>query len=177
VEPQALLDTVRTALRRTGLPPSRLELEITETLIVQDIGKTQWLLEQFRDLGVRIAIDDFGTGYSSLYYLKRLPIDKLKIDQSFVRDLVHNPDDRTIAATVAMLGDSLGLKVIAEGVETEEQLRILETMHCEEGQGYLWGRPMPADEFVRWYADTYRLRRQPLHACIALESIADSGHA
>ena len=151
LEPQALLDTVRATLQRTGLPPARLELEITETLIVQDITKTQWLLEQFRALGVRIAIDDFGTGYSSLYYLKRLPIDKLKIDQSFVRDLVFNPDDRTIAATVATLGHSLGLQVIAEGVETTEQLQVLETMHCDEGQGYLWGRPMPAEQFIAWY--------------------------
>ncbi|KXB29699.1 hypothetical protein AT959_17360 [Dechloromonas denitrificans] len=155
LEPQALLDTVRTALRRSGLPPARLELEITETLIVQDIAKTQWLLEQFRALGVRIAIDDFGTGYSSLYYLKRLPIDKLKIDQSFVRDLVANPDDRTIAATVATLGHSLGLRVIAEGVETAEQLQILETMQCDEGQGYLWSRPLPAGQFIAWYRGTY----------------------
>lgn len=152
---QALLDTVRGALQRSALPPSRLELEITESLIVEDIAKTQWLLEQFRALGVRIAIDDFGTGYSSLYYLKRLPIDKLKIDQSFVRDLVFNPDDRTIAATVATLGHSLGLKVIAEGVETAEQQQILATMHCDEGQGYLWGRPMPAGLFVDWYRGAY----------------------
>ena len=153
LDPQALLDTVRGALHRSGLAPRRLELEITESQIVQDIGKTQWLLEAFRALGVRIAVDDFGTGYSSLYYLKRLPIDKLKIDRSFVQDLVDNPDDRTIAATVATLGHSLGLKVIAEGVESAEQLRILETMQCDEGQGYLWGSPMPADAFVAWLAD------------------------
>jgi len=155
LEPQALLDTVRATLQRSALPPARLELEITESLIVQDIAKTQWLLEQFRALGVRIAIDDFGTGYSSLYYLKRLPIDKLKIDQSFVRDLVVNPDDRTIAATVATLGHSLGLQVIAEGVETAEQLQILETMHCDEGQGYLWSRALPAEQFVAWYRGAY----------------------
>lgn len=150
VAPESLLDAVCKALAQTGLPPDKLELEITETVIVKDIGKTQWLLDQFRTLGVKVAIDDFGTGYSSLYYLKRLPIDKLKIDQSFVRDLVQNADDRAIAATVVALGHTLGLKVIAEGVETPEQLQALEAMQCDEGQGYYWGMPMPPGEFVRW---------------------------
>lgn len=156
--PLALLDTVRRALAETGLPAERLELEITESMIVQDVNRMHWVLEQFRDLGVGIAIDDFGTGYSSLSYLKRLPIDKLKIDRSFVRDIETDPDDLTIAATVATLGRSLGLRVVAEGVETREQLLILKAMRCDEGQGYFWAKPMPVDEFVAWahthYADT-----------------------
>jgi diguanylate cyclase (GGDEF)-like protein/PAS domain S-box-containing protein len=150
VAPEALLNTVKQALAASGLPPQRLELEITESLIVKDINKTQWLLDQFRTLGVKVAIDDFGTGYSSLYYLKRLPIDKLKIDQSFVRDLANDADDRAIAATVIALGHTLGLRVIAEGVESAEQLRLLEQMGCDEGQGFLWGRAMPSADFADW---------------------------
>jgi EAL domain-containing protein (putative c-di-GMP-specific phosphodiesterase class I) len=165
-QPQMLHQTVREALQRSGLQPSRLELEITETVLVQDIGKTRRLLEQFRALGVRIAVDDFGTGYSSLYYLKRLPIDKLKVDKSFVRELESNSDDRTIAASVAALGHSLGLKVIAEGVETSEQLRLLESMHCDEAQGYLWSRPLPADEFPGWVGEVFGVSARAGHGAM-----------
>lgn len=112
-------------------------------------------INRFHDIGVRISIDDFGTGYSSLTYFRRLPIDALKIDQSFVRDLENDPDDRTLAATIVALGHSLGLKVIAEGVETEQQRRILLEQSCDLAQGYLFSRPLPAEDFAAW------LTRQP----------------
>ena len=133
-------------LARTRLPPQYLELEVTETVLLQDehVVKEIPLLEK---MGVRLSIDDFGTGYSSLNYLRRLPVEKLKIDQSFVRGLPENQNDAIIAGAIIQLGHALGYTVIAEGVETEEQLVYLLEHNCDEGQGYLFGRPMPAKAF------------------------------
>jgi EAL domain-containing protein (putative c-di-GMP-specific phosphodiesterase class I) len=133
-----------------GLPPSALELELTESTLLETGVQTMDTLQALRRLGIGLAIDDFGTGYSSLGYLKRLPITALKIDQSFVRDLENDPDDRTLAATIVALGHSLGLKVIAEGVETEQQRRILLEQGCDLAQGYLFSRPLPAEDFMAW---------------------------
>jgi len=141
-----ILKVVTDALRDSGLPATHLELEITESVLVQDVDKTLSVLNQLKAAGVHIAVDDFGTGFSSLSYLKRFPLDRLKIDQSFVRDLVSDRDDQAIAAATINLGHSLGLAVIAEGVETDEQLQILRTLGCHEAQGYLFARPMPARE-------------------------------
>jgi diguanylate cyclase (GGDEF)-like protein len=136
------LDTIRLTLKETGLDPSSLELELTESVLMRDAEFTNALLEALSDLGVKLAIDDFGTGYSSLSYLRQFPIDKLKIDQSFVNKMIHNPDDASIVSAIISLGKTLKLHVIAEGVETPEQLKFLQSQDCDEVQGYFLGRPM-----------------------------------
>ncbi len=144
---------VRAVLDETGLPADRLELELTESMIMEQGRGAVATLTMLKDLGVRLAIDDFGTGYSSLAYLKRFPIDKLKIDQSFVHGLAHDSDDREIAATIIAMARSLNLEVLAEGVETEQQLAFLRLYGCDAYQGFLFGRPMPAGELAAWMAD------------------------
>ncbi|MGR9085603.1 MAG: EAL domain-containing protein [Gammaproteobacteria bacterium] len=138
-----LLDEVKSALAASGLPASRLELEVTEGLIMQQAEFAVLQLGKLRELGVRLSIDDFGIGYSSLSYLKKLPIHKLKIDKSFVRDIPDDANDMAISDAVIAMGRSLGLTVIAEGVETEAQWQFLSASGCEAGQGYLFGRPLP----------------------------------
>ena len=134
---------VAQVLAETGLPPEQLELEVTESAIMEDPDAAQKLLISLRALGVRLAIDDFGTGYSSLARLKRLPVDKLKLDQSFVRGLPDDPEDAAIARAVIALGKSLGLKVLAEGIEQPAQAAFLRELGCNYGQGYHFGRPQP----------------------------------
>ena len=145
-----LPDRVAEILEQTGLAPDSLELEITETDIMRDAGQAVEQLYQFKAMGVHLAIDDFGTGYSSLNYLKRFPIDVLKVDQSFTRDVTVDPDDATIARAVIALAKSMRLSVVAEGVETEEHLDFFRAEECDEAQGYLLGRPMPEAEFSRF---------------------------
>jgi len=130
-------------LAQTGLSPSRLEIEITEGVLIEDISRAIATLRQIKNLGVRIAMDDFGTGYSSLSYLQAFPFDKIKIDQSFVAKLESNASSAAIIRTIIGLGRSLELPVIAEGVETAEQLEFLAAEGCAEVQGYLIGRPQP----------------------------------
>jgi len=141
------VNLVQRTLRDTGLPAEKLELEITESAVMQDAEKTIATLNALHALGVTLSIDDFGTGYSSLSYLKRFPLAKLKVDQSFVRNLTTSANDAAIARSVILLGHSLNLIVIAEGVETEAQLAWLRAQHCEEMQGYLFSRPVAATEF------------------------------
>lgn len=143
-----VVQLVDQVLAQSGLPGTLLEVEITESLLATDLDYTLGALRELKQRGLNVAVDDFGTGYSSLSYLKRFPIDRLKIDQSFVRDLETDADDRAIASAVVRLGHSLGMKVIAEGVETDRQLKLLQEMGCNEVQGYLLGRPMPASEFT-----------------------------
>ncbi|MCW5697741.1 MAG: EAL domain-containing protein [Bauldia sp.] len=138
-----LVDAVASALAASGLEPSRLELEITESVLLQDNRSTLATLHQLRERGVRISMDDFGTGYSSLSYLRSFPFDKIKIDQSFTRDLPSNPDSAAIVRAVAGLGNSLGMTTTAEGVETVEQLRVLRAEGYTEVQGFLFSRPVP----------------------------------
>ena len=145
-----LVDTVRHALGTSGLAAGQLHLEVTETVVMDDVRESIVRLDEIRGLGVRLSIDDFGTGYSSLAYLKQLPVDTLKIDHSFVDGVVDDPDDRTIVGAVVSLGRALGLTCLAEGVETRAQLDALVGMGCQLGQGYLWAWPMPADEARRW---------------------------
>ncbi|KIU33297.1 deubiquitinase [Methylobacterium radiotolerans] len=150
----SLVTAVREALRRTGLPGRRLELEITETVLVANPGATTAILHSLRALGVRVAMDDFGTGYSSLSYLRSFPFDKIKIDQSFVRDLCVKDGTDFIVRAVIGLGASLGMTTTAEGVETEAQLAHLRAEGCDEVQGYLFSRPVPVSEVAsvirRW---------------------------
>jgi diguanylate cyclase (GGDEF)-like protein len=145
-----LLCTVTRALVDSGLDPARLELELTESLLIDDAEQVLETLRRFKALGVCLSIDDFGTGYSSLAYLKRFAVDKLKIDQSFVRDIVSDPDDAAIVRAIISMARSLKLKVIAEGVETAELASILNLYHCHEAQGYHYARPMPADALAQW---------------------------
>jgi diguanylate cyclase (GGDEF)-like protein/PAS domain S-box-containing protein len=137
-----LKQSVKRALEETGIPANRLELEITESMVMENAEQSTKLLNEIRDLGVSLAIDDFGTGYSSLVYLKRLPINTLKIDKAFVGDLVDDPDDEAITATIITMSHSLGLNVIAEGVENEQQLRYLREQGCDEIQGYWLSPPI-----------------------------------
>jgi EAL domain-containing protein (putative c-di-GMP-specific phosphodiesterase class I) len=134
---------VERLLQDTGARADRLKLELTESLLLHDIEDTVVKMERLAKIGIRFALDDFGTGYSSLTYLKRLPLSQLKIDQSFVRDLLTDPNDEAIARTILQLADSLGMEVVAEGVETEGQRERLVAMGCLSFQGYLFGRPGP----------------------------------
>jgi diguanylate cyclase (GGDEF)-like protein len=143
---RSLLPCVQKALKRTGLDPSRLELELTESALLEENESTVTALHELRKLGVRIALDDFGTGYSSLSYLRSFPFDKIKIDQSFVRELFTRPDCMVIIRSIVGLGRGLGMSITAEGVETEEQLAQIHAAGCTEAQGYLLGRPKPASD-------------------------------
>ncbi|MBL8447645.1 MAG: EAL domain-containing protein [Zoogloeaceae bacterium] len=136
--------TLADALGRSQVPPRLLKLELTETTAMRDVDQVAGLLYDINGLGVSISVDDFGTGYSSLSYLKRFPISQLKIDRSFVRDITHDADDAAIVRGTIALAHSLGLEVVAEGVETEDQQRFLAAQGCRIAQGYLYGRPMPA---------------------------------
>ena len=140
--------SVGRTLQAHRIDGSRLELEMTESLLMQHVDENVNLLRRIGDLGVQIALDDFGTGYSSLAYLKKFPIDALKIDRTFVRDIVDDPDDSAITAAVVSIGHHMQLRVIAEGVETPEQLAILRSMGCDEYQGYLFSRPLPVAGFA-----------------------------
>jgi diguanylate cyclase (GGDEF)-like protein/PAS domain S-box-containing protein len=143
-----LLSVVMDALKQSGLPPKRLELEITETLLLEKSSQVLATLHALRALGVRISMDDFGTGYSSLSYLRSFPFDKIKIDQSFVRDLGANPDAQAIVRSIISLGIGLGVTITAEGVETEAELSCLRSEGCHEGQGFLFSRARPNVEIV-----------------------------
>ncbi len=156
-----LVDKVRAILERTGLPPTCLELEITETVVMQNLDFAIAMLQELQEMGVSIALDDFGTGYSSLGYLRRFPIRTLKIDRSFVQDLITDPNAAAIASAVTALGRGLNLHVVAEGVETVEQMQALRSLNCTEMQGYLFSRPLSATaatQFLRhgcmWVVET-----------------------
>ena len=143
-----LVSSVMSALASAGLPASRLELEITESVLLEKSERNITILNQLRELGVRISMDDFGTGYSSIGYLRSFPFDKIKIDQSFVRDLLVDEGSLAIVRAIAGLGASFGMTTTAEGVETEEQMRCLNLEGCIEVQGYLYSKPVPANEIV-----------------------------
>ncbi len=142
---EGIVGTVRNSLALTGLKPEWLELELTESIMLHNAEHTLSTLNDLKQLGVKLSIDDFGTGYSSLAYLKRFDIDKLKIDQTFVRDLATDPEDEAIVRAIIQMAKSLNLKTIAEGVETEDMLNRLIQFECDEVQGYLFARPMPAE--------------------------------
>jgi EAL domain-containing protein (putative c-di-GMP-specific phosphodiesterase class I)/CheY-like chemotaxis protein len=141
-----LYDVVMEVLTATGLPEGGLELEVTESMLMNDPKQTIDTLQRLKGAGIHISIDDFGTGYSSLSYLKRFPIDALKIDRSFITDVTTNADDAAIATAIILMGHSLKLSVVAEGVETESQMEFLRVLQCNEIQGYLFSPPVPADQ-------------------------------
>lgn len=143
-----LVKSVATALDRHQLPANSLTLEITETTAMSDADASMTVLQQLSDMGVDLSIDDFGTGYSSLMYLKRLPANELKIDRGFVRDLEHDGDDAAIVSAIVALGHALGLRIVAEGVETDVQQNFLTRLGCNSLQGYLLGHPLPAERFM-----------------------------
>lgn len=153
---QHLPQLVEQVLNRHGLDSSYLELEITESVIMQNAERVISMMADFQRLGVTLSLDDFGTGYSSLSYLKRFPIDTLKIDQSFVRGLPDDSDDTAIAKAIISLARNLGLRVIAEGVETAQQLDFLRTAGCDEIQGYYYSRPLPEEDFIRFLQQSAR---------------------
>ena len=144
--------SINNALQASGLNPALLELELTESILIQDTEKMLATVQRLKSLGVKLSIDDFGTGYSSLSYLKRFNVDKLKIDQSFIRNMVNDPSDAAIVHAIIQMARSLNLKTIAEGVEEQSMLEALQLHQCHEAQGYYFARPMPADELARYAA-------------------------
>ena len=142
------LEMVREAIRASDVDPSMLSLEITESALMGDIETSARAMHALRELGVKLAVDDFGTGYSSLAYLKQLPVDSLKIDRSFIAGLPSDQHDRSITEAIITLGRSLGLTIVAEGVETVEQWIALDELGCTVGQGFLWSPPIPASAFA-----------------------------
>lgn len=142
------LQTVKRILAENGIPNHALELEVTETALMQDMEKTQTLISELKALGISIAIDDFGTGYSSLSYLKKFKADTLKIDMSFIRDMLEDQSDLDIVSTIIALGKNMKLTIVAEGVELEAQREKLSELGCDIGQGYLYSPAVPADQFM-----------------------------
>ena len=144
-----LIHSIRRALDDAGLEPQYLEVELTESAVMSDPEESIAILEQLSAMGVLVSVDDFGTGYSSMSYLRRLPIDKLKIDRVFINEIVSRPEDASIVRAIVSLAHSLRLKVVAEGVETPAQLDFLKAVGCDEYQGYHFSRAVPAREFER----------------------------
>jgi len=139
---------VRTVLADTGLKPDLLELEVTESSVMHNVERALEVLGALKDMGVRLAIDDFGTGYSSLAQLKRFPIDTLKVDRSFIRELPSDSEDKAIAEAIIAMGKTLSLTVVAEGVETREQQEFLRERACDQMQGFFFSKPVPAADFA-----------------------------
>jgi EAL domain-containing protein (putative c-di-GMP-specific phosphodiesterase class I) len=143
-------DVVSRVLAETGLLPERLELEVTESVVMQGVESAVQKMRILDDSGIKVAIDDFGTGYSSLSYLRNFAVDRLKIDMSFVHDIPDHTDAKAIVGAIVAMGRGLGLRVIAEGVETEAQAKFLQSVQCDEGQGYLYAKPMNTIDFEAW---------------------------
>ncbi|HEX9342530.1 MAG TPA: EAL domain-containing protein [Actinomycetota bacterium] len=143
-----LVEVIAGILNETSVDPASVYLEITESVLMEDAESTVTALRDLKALGVSLAVDDFGTGYSSLTYLKRFPVDELKVDRSFVAGLLADPEDAAIVAAVVNLAHTLGLKAVAEGVESAGQLTRLRDLGCDLGQGYYFGRPMPAESMA-----------------------------
>ena len=140
-------------LRDTGLAPQQLHLELTETAVLSDETQASALLSQLRATGVQVWLDDFGTGFSGLSHLRRVPVDGVKIDRSFVADVLRDPDDLALTSAIIAMAHSLGITVVAEGIELEGQYEILRERGCDQGQGFWLGRPMPASEIQRSFRE------------------------
>jgi EAL domain-containing protein (putative c-di-GMP-specific phosphodiesterase class I) len=156
-----LESTVRRILRSTGVAASLLEFELTESMLMKDPEAAATTLQGLKEAGVTLSVDDFGTGYSSLAYLKRFPIDALKIDRAFIRDVTADPDDAAITLAIISLAHSMKLKVVAEGVETKDQLDFLAERDCDQMQGFYFARPLPVEDCTRALAEGRRLGTVP----------------
>ena len=168
---QNLVEVIRSALETEQLDARCLEVELTESSVMINPEESAGVLRQLRKMGITVAIDDFGTGYSSLSYLRRFPIDKLKIDRSFVHDLVTSRTDESIVRAITALAHSVGLQVVAEGVETEEQLRCVRELGCDQWQGYYCCEPQTATYFGRMLAEQSSATRTGLVAALARVSL------
>jgi EAL domain-containing protein (putative c-di-GMP-specific phosphodiesterase class I) len=164
---ETLRQTIADALAESGLTADCLELEITESMIMHNAERAREVLQHFHDLGAHVLIDDFGTGYSSFGYLKHFPIDSLKIDRSFVRDIPDDVDDMAITQAIIAMAHSLQIKVVAEGVETHEQLAFLKKQGCDQIQGFLFSEPLHSHDFVRMLKLQPMLRLQLGEAAVA----------
>ncbi len=169
-----LPQSVESALRHSALPAEALELELTESMIMHHAGSTIGALEKLKSIGIKLSIDDFGTGYSSLSYLRHFPVDVLKIDRSFVKDLADNEECKTIAGTIMVLAHGLGMRVVAEGVESIEQLSFLQRGECDMIQGHLFSKPLPANEIERLLADVLDGEVPPLARLLHAASAAEA---
>jgi EAL domain-containing protein (putative c-di-GMP-specific phosphodiesterase class I) len=143
-----LIDDIRTALNDSGMAPNLLELEITESMVMYDPARMVSILAKIKSMGVRLAIDDFGTGYASLAHIKRFPVDTLKVDRSFIRNVPQDPEDKAITEAIIAMGKALSLTVVAEGVETAEQMNFLREHSCDEMQGYYFSKPIMPEQFA-----------------------------
>lgn len=161
-----LLDDIEAALEKSGMPPELLELEITESMVMQNVERALRLLGALRKMGIRLAIDDFGTSYSSMSLLKQFPIDTVKVDRSFVREILNNRDHRAITEAIIGLGKALDLTVVAEGVETKDQEMFLREHDCDVIQGYLFSKPIAGDKFLGFLAE-YNQAQPKTHAAVA----------
>ena len=165
----SLIATVSDILEASGLPPANLVLEVTESVLMGDAETAVTVLHALKTLGVRLSIDDFGTGYSSLSYLKKFPLDILKIDRSFVEGIATNADDAAIVLATISLATSLGLTTVGEGVETTAQLHALHRLRCDKAQGYLLGRPEPAERLIEQLRQSRHHTSPPIAAMMALK--------
>jgi len=154
MEPK-LVSEVETILKKTGLPPEMLKLEITETVVMNDAVESTGRLNSLKSLGIKLAIDDFGTGYSSMSYLQKFPMDQLKVDLSFVRRMEEAPENIEIVRAIVNMAHSLRLRVVAEGIETERQRDLLYSLQCDYGQGYLYSKPVPKAEAAELLKSLY----------------------
>jgi EAL domain-containing protein (putative c-di-GMP-specific phosphodiesterase class I) len=157
---QDFVATIREIVQRHGINPMLLEIELTESTILDNVDATTEKMKELKKMGIAFSMDDFGTGYSSLAYLQRLPLNQLKIDQSFVRDLSHDENDATIVRAIISLGINLGLNVIAEGVETNAQRSFLIKHHCHAFQGYLFSKPLSSHDFKN-FIETHQSAPDP----------------
>jgi EAL domain-containing protein (putative c-di-GMP-specific phosphodiesterase class I) len=160
----SLVEDVCAALAAAGLPPQQLLLEITESVLMRDVEEVAQVLHDVKALGVTLALDDFGTGYSSLSYLQRFPIDVLKIDRSFVAPMAGLTYDARLVRAIIALGESLEMRIVAEGIETEGQLAALQSLGCTMGQGYLFAAPLPSEQIVAHIRDELAVDRRRLGA-------------
>lgn len=145
-----LAGSVKEIIEKHKVPASFIEFEVTESLLIQNIESTQTVLKKFRDMGIKITIDDFGTGYASINYLRLFPVNSVKIDATFLKNITENKDDAAIVRAIITMAHSLNLSCTAEGVESEEQLTILNNHHCDCAQGYYFSKPLPAKLFNQW---------------------------
>ena len=155
-----LVDMLRNAMQDNQIDPAHIEIELTESTLMDSAAQTLKQLHALKALGVQVSIDDFGTGYSSLAYLNRFPIDKLKIDRSFIHQMLDDPTELAIARAIIGLGHTLGMRVVAEGVEREQEVETLREAKCDELQGFYFARPMAADALAVWLVRQRRVREE-----------------